>query len=479
MDHDTLDRLRQTHTSWRLLTADHAPLILSFLALAFIQPNRRAIPAPELTALLDAYLDELRETHGPARYPKTARQYLEDWASPERAYLRKYYPKSGEEAEFDLTPATEKALDWVQGLGPQQFVGTESRLLTLFHLLRELATGAQDDPNVRIAELERRRAELEREIERVRSGRAGPLDPTQVKERYLQVEDTARHLLSDFRQVEENFRQLDAQTRERVATSARPKGELLEEIFGETDHIRRSDQGKSFDAFWEFLMSPARQEQLQAWLGEVHELAAVQELAPEEFLRRIPFLLLDAGEKVHGTVALLVDQLRRFVDDQAHVENRRILDLIREIEAQAIALRAAPPHGPAFVAIDVPAPELELPMCRTLYRPTRNPVLELSAVEEGEAKLDLAALFAQTTVDERLLREHVARLLRVRRQVTLAEVASAFPPEQGLAEVIGYLRIANNDGAAIDDSVTDTVVIPSSGQRPEKHVRLPRVIFTD
>jgi hypothetical protein len=213
-------------------------------------------------------------------------------------------------------------------------------------------------------------------------------------------------------------------------------------------------------------------------LGKVHELAAVQELAPEDFLRRIPFLLLDAGEKVHGTVALLVDQLRRFVDDQAHVENRRILDLIREIEVHAIVLRAAQP-GAAFAAIDAPAPELDLPMCRTLYRPTRNPVLDLAAVEEGRAELDLVALFAQTTVDERLLREHVAQLLRARRQVTLAEVASAFPPEQGLAEVIGYLRIAHSDSAAMDESVTDTVVIPSSGQRPEKHVRLPRVIFTD
>jgi hypothetical protein len=478
MDHDTLDRLRQMHPSWRLLSADHAPLILTFLALAFVQPNRRAISAHELTALLDAYLDEMRETHGATRYPRTARQYLDDWASPERAYLRKYYPKSGEEAEFDLTPATEKALDWVQSLAPQQFVGTESRLLTLFHLLRELATGAQDDPSVRIAELERRRAEIDREIERVRSGQAGPLDATQVKERYRQVEDTARHLLSDFRQVEENFRHLDAQTRERVATSMSPKGALLEEIFGETDHIRRSDQGKSFDAFWEFLMSPARQEQLQAWLGRVHDLDAVQEIASDAFLRRIPFLLLDAGEKVHGTVSLLVDQLRRFVDDQVHVENRRILDLIREIEIRAIALRNASPQGPAFTSIEAPAPDFNLPMCRTLHHPSRNPVFELSAVEEGAAELDLATLFAQTAVDERLLREHMGQLLRTRSQVTLTEVTSAFPPEQGLAEVIGYLRIANNDGAAIDESVTDTVVIPSKGHRPEKHVRLPRVIFT-
>ena len=479
VDHDTLDRLRQTHATWRLLAADHSPLILSFLALAFIQPNRRTIPAPELVAHLDTYLDQLRESHGAERYPRTARQYLDDWASLERGYLRKYYPKSGEDAEFDLTPAAEKAIDWIQGLRPQQFVGTESRLLTLFHLLRDLATRAQDDPAARIQELERRRGELEHEIERVRTGQAGPLDTTQVKERYLQVEDTARHLLGDFRQVEENFRGLDVQTRERVATSALPKGSLLEEIFGETDHIRRSDQGKSFDAFWEFLMSPARQDELQAWLRRVHELSAVRELPQEEFVRNIPFLLLDAGEKVHGTVAQLVEQLRRFVDDQAHLENRRILDLIREIETHAIRLRADPPHVPAFAMLDALAPEFSLPLCRTLYRPPRNPVLDLGAIEAGDAELNLGALFAQTAVDEKLLRERVAELLRSRVQVTLAEVTSAFPPEHGLAEVVAYLRIAGNDGAAVDESVTETLVIPASGEKAEKRVRLPRVIFTE
>lgn len=479
MDHDTLDRLRQTHAAWRLLAADHAPLVLSFLALAFIQPNRRAIPAPELTAHLDSYLDQLGETHGTERYPRSARQYLEDWTAPERAYLRKYYPKSGEDADFDLTPATEKAIEWIQGLRPQQFVGTESRLLTLFQLLRELATGTLDDPAVRIQELERRKAEIEREIERVRSGQVGPLDATQVKERYLQVEEAARHLLGDFRQVEENFRGLDAQTRERVATSTQAKGALLEEIFGETDHIRRSDQGKSFDAFWEFLMFPARQDELQAWLRRVHELPAVRQLAHEEFVRGIPFLLLDAGEKVHGTLALLVEQLRRFVDDQAHLENRRILDLIHQIEAHAIRLKSDPPRGPEFAALDAAAPDFNLTMCRSLYRPPRNPVLGLEAIEEGAAELNLAALFAQTVVDEKLLRGHVAELLRSRSQVTLAEVTSVFPPEQGLAEVVAYLRIAGAEGAAVDESVTETVVLPPSAGRAEKRIHLPRVIFSE
>ena len=478
MDHDTLDRFRQTHPAWRLLTADHAPLILSFFELAFIRPNRRTIPAPELASQLDAYLAQLSETHGVERYPKTARQYLEDWAAPDRGYLRKYYPRSGEEAEFDLTPAAEKAVEWIQGLTPQQFVGTESRLLTLFQLLRDLAVGAQSDPAARAQELERRKAELEREIERVRSGQAGPMGATQVKERYFQIEDTARRLLGDFRQIEENFRNLDLQTRERITTSAQPKGSLLDQIFGETDHIRKSDQGKSFDAFWEFLMSPTRQDELRSWLHAMHELPAVRELSAEDFVRNIQYLLLDAGEKVHGTVAQLVEQLRRFVDDQMHLENRRILDLIREIEIHAIKLRSQLPQASAFAAIDDLAPQFALPMCRALFYPPRNPVLDLGVVEEGGAELDLAALFSQTQVDEQLLRDHIMELLRSRSQITLAEVAAAHPPEHGLAEVVAYLKIAASDAAMVDESVTEILVIPPHGATPEKRIRMQRVIFT-
>jgi len=84
MDHDTLDRMRQSHAAWRVLVADNAPLILSFFILCFIRPNRRAIPAPEITAQLGVYLDNLREMY-PERYPRSAREYLEDWAAPNRS----------------------------------------------------------------------------------------------------------------------------------------------------------------------------------------------------------------------------------------------------------------------------------------------------------------------------------------------------------------------------------------------------------
>lgn len=39
-------------------------------------------------------------------------------------------------AGMSYPPATEKAVEWLQTLAPQQFIGTESRLLRLFQLLR-------------------------------------------------------------------------------------------------------------------------------------------------------------------------------------------------------------------------------------------------------------------------------------------------------------------------------------------------------
>jgi hypothetical protein len=117
LDHDTLDLLRGRHAAWRLLRAEHAPLILSFLHRVFVAPNARAIAQPELTSRLDDYLFELRERLGEGVYPRSAAEYLDAWASDEAGYLRKYYPAAGgDEPSFDLTPGAEKAIEWVTGL---------------------------------------------------------------------------------------------------------------------------------------------------------------------------------------------------------------------------------------------------------------------------------------------------------------------------------------------------------------------------
>ena len=75
---------------------------------------------------------------------------------------------------YDLTPAAEKAVDWLVSLGQRHFVGTESRLMAVFDLLRQLAEGTEVDPAARIAELEKRKAQIEADIQRIRDGQLVP-----------------------------------------------------------------------------------------------------------------------------------------------------------------------------------------------------------------------------------------------------------------------------------------------------------------
>jgi len=470
-----LDALRRQHPAWRLLLADHAPLIASFLQRTFVGPNVRVMAQSALVEALEDTLFGLREQLGEQAFPKGASEYLNDWAAPERGWLRKFYPPGSDEVHFDLTPATERALSWLGSLTERAFVGTESRLLTLFDLLQQMRLGSQTDPQVRVAELHKRRVAIDDEIARVLAGDLPLLDDTALRERFMHFSTLARELLTDFREVEHNFRTLDRSVRERIALWQGAKGALLQAILGERDAIAESDQGKSFRAFWDFLMSQQRQEELTQLLEDVMALAPVAALHPDARLKRVHYDWLDAGEHAQATVALLSQQLRRFLDDQAWLENRRIMDVVRSIEARALALRAQPPTGD-FMAIDELNPSVNLPMERPLYSPPAKLVLDKIALLAGEGDLDASALFDQVRVDKALLAGQVRQMLQQRAQVTLSEVLAEHPLQQGLGELVAYLQLASESPhTVVDDSVLESVQWVSA--QTTRQARLPRVIF--
>ncbi|MFZ3357479.1 MAG: DUF3375 domain-containing protein [Xanthobacteraceae bacterium] len=475
MHYHYLVALRQKHPAWRLLVADHAPLIVGFLFETFIEPNIRTMAEPDVTSRLDDYLYALRSELDDGAFPRPAKHYLDAWVSDEHAWLRKYYPADSDEPHFDLTPATERAIDWLASLEQRRFVGTESRLMTAIELLRQLVEGTETDPWARIAELERRKTDIEAEIRRTREGHHYLLDATRIKERYLQIVTTARELLSDFREVEQNFRNLDRAVRERIATWEGSKATLLEEIFGERDTIADSDQGKSFRAFWDFLMSPARQDELSSLLIKVFDLRPVLELEPDRRMLRVHYDWLQAGEVAQRTVARLSEQLRRYLDDKAWLDNRRIMQLVREIEHSALAVRDAPPTG-TLVALDEPSPDVDLTMDRPLFSPPLKP--EINEVPlEGISDALADALYEQVHVDKERLARRIRQSLQTRSQISLVELVEHYPIEQGLAEIIAYFSIAADDHASIiDDSLHQTLTWLDDAGSP-RQATLPAVIF--
>ena len=148
MDFETTEALRERHPAWRLLRAGNAPLILSFLGHFFVEGNRGATAVGEVADALDDDLYVLNAATDPdqPRFPKSPRAYLEDWATPESGYLRRFYPAGDDEVHYEVTPAFERAYAWAEGLKTRSFVGTESRLHTAVELLRQIVHGSETDP---------------------------------------------------------------------------------------------------------------------------------------------------------------------------------------------------------------------------------------------------------------------------------------------------------------------------------------------
>jgi hypothetical protein len=228
-------------------------------------------------------------------------------------------------------------------------------------------------------------------------------------------------------------------------------------VFGARDAISDSDQGKSFRAFWDFLMSAVRQEELTKLLGAVFDLPAVQELGPDRRLLRIHYDWMEAGEVALRTIARLSEQLRRYLDDQLWLENRRITRLLRGIEQHALTIRDRAPDG-ALMELPGFAPEIVLPLQRTLFTPAIKPEITAGKLEPGSENVPTDALYDQVYVDKARLRSHIRRALQERAQVSLAELVAAQPLEQGLAELVAYMSLAAlDDKAVIDDTRIQTV----------------------
>jgi hypothetical protein len=477
MEYDQLVSLKRNHPAWRLLSADNGPMIASFLQRSFIVPNIRTVARQQLASQLDDHLYHLHANAGEVLFPKAATAYLDDWAADDRSWLRKYYPAGQDEPHYDLAASTETALAWLQSLGQRSFIGTESRLLTVFDLLNQIIEGSELNPRTRIAELQKKKAEIDAEIEQIRQGRIDLMEPTQVRERFLQMSVTARELLSDFRAVDQNFRALDRTVREQVSTWDGSKGALLEEIFGKRDLIADSDEGKSFRAFWDLLMSPSRQDELSTLLARVMALPSVKELAPDARLQRIHYDWLEAGEVTQRTVARLSEQLRHYLDDQAWLENRRIMQLVRDIEQRALRLRGEVPDA-AFMDIDDASPAIGLPMDRTLYNPPFKVRIVQQAIDTTVADIPADALYEQVYVDQLRLASNIRRALQSRSQVSLGALLAEYPLEQGLAELATYLKLATSDVTSAIDDASDEVVEWVDAHGQHRRATVPLIIYT-
>lgn len=433
-----VDWVLENNKTISLLKKDNASLIVSFLHYFFKSKNKSSYLSNDLISHLSDFLYRINQEK--ERFPKDAKFYLENWTKD--GFLRQYYDK--EDALFELTPATENALRWLAELNKPEFVGTESRLMQIINLLKELTIKSSDNVDLRRNELVKEKETLEQELLKIEKGEYEKYDKRKIVEQFLLLEEVVGKLLSDFRQIEENFRTLNVKAREDQIKKNLSKGKYLDEVFRTQDLIMETDQGKSFNAFYEFLMNPNRQEDLESLIVQILNLEELRDYQKNNQLELLKENLIDSGERVNKTTRVLIDQLRKYLSSQAYLENRKIAELISDIEKTALEIKNNAPSEKDFLLLD-DKPTLSFPIEQSLWEPTKRVKLSNVEIKEADDDVQIDALFDQEFINPEVLKDRIKRALRNKAQVSLKDIIMENPIEKGLAEIITYFSLATQD----------------------------------
>ncbi len=161
----------------------------------------------------------------------------------------------------------------------------------------------EDNAAKRLEELKNRKAEIDKEIKRIELGfKPEIFTNSQLCERLEWFTRLSHELLSDFREVEDNFKHIHRHIVEQHTRAEINKGAIIGYAFEAYDALRKSDQGKSFYAFWDFLVSRAGQEEWRQLTDQLLQLLQDRNIDNDgEFVQNIKSLLLQQGRSVYDS----------------------------------------------------------------------------------------------------------------------------------------------------------------------------------
>ena len=280
-----------------------------------------------------------RPTRRP-RYPNSPGDYLDDWAADRGRLAAPLLPARRRRGALRRDAGLREGVrlgDEPRAAGP--FVGTESRLHTVVELLRQIVHGTETDPQARLAELHRRRDEIDARSPRSRRARSTPRRRPRSRPLPAVRGHRARAAVrlprgrGELPQPRPGGARADRRLGRQQGRPARRAGR-------QPLRYRRLRPGPQLPGV---LRLPALGDAPGRAVRPAGHVPAVEAVDADRRLRTIHHDWSEAAERTQQTVRQISEQLRRFLDDQVWLENRRVLDLVRAVEAAALACRDATP----------------------------------------------------------------------------------------------------------------------------------------
>ncbi len=431
---------------WRLLAANKAPVVIALLQ-SLYQDNAKVLPGSALIERLSRELEDLRITG--EEMPQTAHAYVADWLS--EGWLTRRFPAGASEEEYELSAEALSALRFILGVLKPRTMATESRLSLVIQQLSRLAEETDTNPASRLETLRKERDKIDQAIAEVERSGVKPISKARALERTREVISLAEELTGDFRSVRDEFDKLNRGLRQSIMEHDGSRGDVLEALFAGVDLIGGSPAGQTFNAFWQLLTDNEQAQTLLESLEAVVSRPFARDLSSHErkFLNGLTGALLDEGGGVHEVLQSFARSLKSFVQSREFLEHRRINGLLKSATSAAIANKDIVRANQLIeYSLELTSSTLRSVSQSTLYDPAeRMADTSMAQAEPSELTLDVISdLVRQSEIDFRTLKQHVRDMLNRKSQVSVGDLLSHFPAEQGLGSVVGYIALGAKHG---------------------------------
>ena len=481
MDINQLVQTLNNSPSVKLLKMRSAEFFLAFVTSVF--DEQMAIGEEKLQMLLENRLDNQREditdedinieTLGESNETK-AKRLIKEWT--DKGLFANYQNEDGE-IIYELSSHTSKVIDWITSLKKEEYIGTESKFKTLFSQLKDLVEFSNEDREKRLELLRQKKEDIERQIESLEMGEEIEVyEDYQIEPRYNSLNKLAKELLSDFKEVDDNFKKIIKQIYKRQ-TENEGKKDILNYIFDAYAELKDSQQGKSFYAFWEFLLSSELQKEWDELTDLLYKTLDKRNIdSKDKFLKEMKKHLFDAGEKVSQTNDRMSEKLSLIIRNNGNSDTQATKQVINDIKK--MLLNTAQNKERNNTSLNYEVIELNLPTERQLNLTPKQEVEYNNIPTEADLDINelerLDKLYNYHQIDQRILRKRIDIILRENTQTTLAEVIEQNNGiEKGLSELFGYIAILKEYKTIVSDNRTQEIIFSKN-----KTITIPEIIIT-
>lgn len=481
MDINQLVQTLNNSPSVKLLKMRSAEFFLAFVTSVF--DEQMAIGEEKLQMLLENMLDNQREditdedineeTLSESNEAK-AKRLIKEWT--DKGLFANYQNEDGE-IIYELSSHTSKVIDWVTSLKKEEYIGTESKFKTLFSQLKDLVEFSNEDREKRLELLRQKKEDIERQIESLEMGEEIEVyEDYQIEPRYNSLNKLAKELLSDFKEVDDNFKEIIKQIYKRQ-TDNEGKKNILNYIFDAYAELKDSQQGKSFYAFWEFLLSSELQKEWDELTDLLYKTLDKRNIdSKDKFLKEMKKHLFDAGEKVSKTNDRMSEKLSLIIRNNGNSDTQATKQVINDIKK--ILLNTAQNKERNNTSLNYEVVELNLPTERQLNLIPKQEVEYNNIPTEADLDINelerLDKLYNYHQIDRKILHKRIDIILQENTQTTLAEVIEQNNGiEKGLSELFGYISILKEYKTIVSDNRTQEIIFSK-----DKTITIPEIIIT-